>query len=207
MLVVWRESRPSTNVARSGRTRAHAGTRRWPATCKRVASILAGTIILSRTSVVTNETSLHVGTADDSSPWRLTTATSGPIVREDLRGPFLDGARHVAKREARIASVAPRRHGHAHDLGFVAWIHPLNLASAVLAFRSQAVGRAGHHVAEFSRSPRRPQGSRFARPAPAGCGLDDDLARAHAWLLRDGLLNAFSERETWQCARQNFLAD
>ena len=93
-------------------------------------------------------------------------------MREDLRWPFLDET--VVKREARTASVTPRRNGHAHDLGFVAWIHPLNLASAVLSFKSQVVGRAGHHAAEFSRSPRRRQGSRFARPAQAGCGLDDD---------------------------------
>ena len=125
-------------------------------------------------SAVTNDASLHVRTADDSSLWRLTTDTSGPIVREDLRSPFRDGTRQVVKREMRTASVTPRRNGHAYDLGFVAWIHPLNLASAVLSFKLQVFGRAGHHAAEFSRSPRRRQGSRFARPAPAGCGLDDD---------------------------------
>src|SRR5437868_14542406 len=57
--------------------------------------------------------SFRVRTVDDSSPWRLTTNASVPIVREDLRGPFLDHTRDVVKREARAASVTPRRNGHA----------------------------------------------------------------------------------------------
>ena len=85
--------------------------------------------------------------------------------------------------EDRFCYTAPQ---WPRDLRFAAWIHPLNLASAVLSFKLQVVGRCGHHVAEFSRSPHRRQGSRFARPAQAGCGLDDELGRAHVWLLRDG---------------------
>jgi hypothetical protein len=60
-------------------------------------------------SALTKDASLPVRTSDDSSLWRLTTDTSGPILREDLRRPFLDGARHVAKRgsEDRFCYTAP----------------------------------------------------------------------------------------------------
>jgi hypothetical protein len=125
-------------------------------------------------SAATNDARCTSGQLNDPSLSRLTTNTRGPIVREDLRGPFLDDTRDVVKRGARnrfcyTAPLWPRA-----DLQIVAWIHPLNLASAVLSFKLQVFGRVGHHVAGFWRSPRRRQGSRFARPAFAGSGFDDD---------------------------------
>ena len=136
---------------------------------------------------MTNGASLDVRTTDDSSP--LSIDKEREQAYRARRSSLAVSRRHCRETgsEDRFCYTAPQ--WPRADLPFVAWIHPLNLASAVLSFKSPAFGRTGHHVAGFSRSPRRRQGSRFARPAARARGLTTESVERTPWLLRQRQAN------------------
>jgi len=115
--------------------------------------------------------------------------------------------RTVVRREARTASVTPRRNGHAQDLGFVAWIHPLNLLQRFSA--SSRKYSAAPAITPLNSRARLAVVKALASldPHSRAAALTTNSVERNEWLLRDGRDDYVLEADRWRCARKEFLAD